>query len=173
MATLHIVMGAPGSGKSTWVQNHLDKKEVRVSRDEVRFSMVRENEEYFSREKEVFTEYIRKIDEALENGLDVFADATHLNRASRLKLMNSINFSFISNIDVIWIKTPLEECIKRNEEREGTRSYVPLSAIKRMHLSIEEPSLEEGFDTIYIVEDNKPIQIIKNIEELNEIVSIN
>lgn len=173
MNTLHILMGTPGSGKSTWIQNHLDEHTVWISRDDVRFSMVAEDEEYFSKEKQVFKEFIRRIDNALENGYDVFADATHLNKASRNKLLRAVNHKLALNVDVIWIKTPLSECIYRNDNRKGTRSFVPRSVIRRMFYQIEKPEFEEGFDTIYIVEDNQPIQILKNMEVSEDVLSIN
>lgn len=173
MNTLHILMGTPGSGKSTWIQNHLDEHTVWISRDDVRFSMVAEDEEYFSKEKQVFKEFIRRIDNALENGYDVFADATHLNKASRNKLLRAVNHKLALNVDVIWIKTPLSECIYRNDNRKGTRSFVPKSVIRRMFYQIEKPEFEEGFDTIYIVEDNQPIQILKNMEVSEDVLSIN
>lgn len=125
--------------------------------------MVAEDEEYFSKEKQVFKEYVRRINNALENGYNVFADATHLNRASRNKLLRAVNPQLALNVNVIWIKTSLDECLKRNDNRIGTRSFVPKDAIYRMFYQIEKPEFEEGFDTIYIVEDNKPIQILKNI----------
>lgn len=159
---LYLLMGAPGSGKSSWIDNHCNLFEAKhISRDKIRFSMVSEDEEYFSKERDVYDEFIREIDEALDNGFDVYADATHLNKASRYKTLKSINPKTIPEINVIWIKTPLEECIKRNKNRIDTRSFVPKSVIRRMHHQIEKPEFEEGFNTIYIVEDNKPIQIIK------------
>lgn len=173
MNTLHILMGTPGSGKSTWIQNHLDEHTVWISRDDVRFSMVAEDEEYFSKEKQVFKEFIRRIDNALENGYNVFADATHLNKASRNKLLRAVNHELALNIDVIWIKTDLEECIRRNDNRKGTRSFVPRSVIRRMFNQIEKPEFEEGFNTIYIVEDNKPIQMYKEAQNDDNDVSIN
>lgn len=173
MNTLHILMGTPGSGKSTWIRNHLDEHTVWISRDDVRFSIVAEDEEYFSKEKQVFKEFIRRIDNALENGYDVFADATHLNKASRNKLLRAVNHKLALNVDVIWIKTPLSECIYRNDNRKGTRSFVPRSVIRRMFYQIEKPEFEEGFDTIYIVEDNQPIQILKNMEVSEDVLSIN
>lgn len=163
MNTLHMLMGTPGSGKSTWIQNHLDEHTVWISRDDVRFSMVAEDEEYFSKEKQVFKEFVRRIDNALENGYDVFADATHLNKASRNKLLRAVNPKLALNIDIIWIKTELAECIHRNDNRRGTRSFVPRSVIRRMFNQIEKPEFEEGFSTIYIVEDGQPIQMYKEV----------
>ena len=49
MAKLFLMMGIPGSGKTTWTSKYLRKLDKYVSRDEVRFSMVAENEEYFSK----------------------------------------------------------------------------------------------------------------------------
>ena len=157
MARLHLMMGVPGSGKTTWCKAHMKDGDRYVSRDEVRFSMVSEDEEYFSKEKEVFRKYTAMINTNLKMGYDVFADATHLNAASRNKLLRNINVT-VDGIDIIWLKTSLEESLKRNSQREG-RAFVPVSQIRRMNFSIEEPTFEEGFDKIYIVEDGKPIQI--------------
>lgn len=165
MAKLYLMMGTPGSGKSTWITNHINPaKEVCISRDEIRFSMVAEDEEYFSKEKAVFKEFVRRIDEALDNGFDVFADATHLNKASRNKLLRAINPKETPVIEIIWIKTSLFECIVRNDNRKGTRAFVPRSVTRRMFNQIEKPEFEEGFKTIYIVEDDKPIKVCKELK---------
>lgn len=160
MAKLILLMGCPGSGKSTWITKHLDEHTVWVSRDDVRFSMVSEDEEYFSKEKAVFKEFIRRINNAIENGYNVFADATHLNESSRNKLIRNISAP-VDEINIVWIKTDLNTALKRNESRKGTRAYVPKSVIRRMFYSMTKPSFEEGFKNIYIVEDNKPIQCYK------------
>lgn len=55
MANLYILSGCPGSGKSTWAKSHINPYfDKYVSRDDIRFSLVKENEEYFSKEKEVY-----------------------------------------------------------------------------------------------------------------------
>lgn len=170
MAKLFLMMGIPGSGKTTWTSKYLRKLDKHVSRDEVRFSMVAEHEEYFSKEKEVFKKFTDLINTYLEEGYDVYADATHLNQASRNKLLRAIS-SKPEEVNVIWIKTPLEEALKRNENRKGTRAYVPRNVIRRMHYSIESPSFEEGINKIYIVEDRKPIHIKeeKNVLSVDEL----
>ena len=61
-----LMCGIPGSGKSTWIKKRLmENGGIWISRDEVRFSMVKEDEDYFSKECEVFDKFISNICEAL------------------------------------------------------------------------------------------------------------
>ena len=57
---LYILSGVPGCGKSTWARNMMKKDENIdiISRDKIRFSMVNEENGYFSREDEVFNKYV-------------------------------------------------------------------------------------------------------------------
>lgn len=153
MATLYMMMGAPGSGKSSWAEAHLNPLQATwVSRDAIRFTMLKGSEEYFSKEKEVFAEYVRRINALLEDGYNVIADATHLTAASRNKLISKISAPNVS-LCAVWIHTPLETCIERNENRKGTRSYVPVDVIQKMYKYFEKPTIEEGFNYIYIKKD--------------------
>ena len=52
---LYVICGVPGTGKSTFCKNHLTMfgDDVKyVSRDDIRFSIVKEDEEYFEEQKE-------------------------------------------------------------------------------------------------------------------------
>jgi predicted kinase len=151
------MVGCPGSGKSTYA-NDLAEREtniVVVSRDEIRFSIISEEDEYFSKEKAVFKEFTRQIDEHLTKGEDVIADATHLNKKSRYKLIKNLSVR-PDEINVIYVKTSLNECQIRNARRKGTRSFVPEDVIEKMFYSIEAPSLnsEHWINSIIILEDS-------------------
>ena len=63
MGKLILMSGVPGSGKSWWCKNKLPELEENVlyiSRDEIRFSMLNDGEEYFSKEKAYFFKYALK-----------------------------------------------------------------------------------------------------------------
>ena len=90
---------------------------------------------------------------------NVFADATHLNFASRNKTISRINVP-VDEINVVFLNTPLDICIERNAKREG-RKFVPETVIKDMFSRIKVPEKEEGISKVYIIEDNKPIHIIE------------
>lgn len=90
---------------------------------------------------------------------NVFADATHLNFASRNKTISRINVP-VDEINVVFLNTPLDICIERNAKREG-RKFVPETVIKDMFNKIKVPEKEEGISKVYIIEDNKPIHIIE------------
>lgn len=158
MATLYVMVGVPGSGKSTWAYEHLNPLQASwISRDAVRFSMVNENEEYFSKEKDVFKEYIRRINTLLEDDYNVIADATHITAASRNKLISNITVPDVL-LCAVWMDTSLETCLKHNETRTG-REYVPVEVIQEMYRNLEKPTTEEGFGVIYIKKEDKMPEI--------------
>ena len=57
-------------------------------------------------------------------------------------------------VNVIYVRVPLEVAIERNENRIGTRAYVPKSVIRRMWSQTTIPTKEEGFEHIYIIDEN-------------------
>lgn len=151
--TLYVLCGTPGAGKSTWTMKNKDTfpgTTKIVSRDEIRFALVPENEGYFSKEKEVYREFIRQIKEGIENYNNVFVDATHYNRNARTKLLRSLGAS-IKGIEVnaVVIRPSLEVTLAQNAQREG-RKFVPEEIIKDYYRTFEMPTEEEGFDHIII-----------------------
>ena len=129
---MYIMIGMPGCGKSYYVQNHAKEGDIIVSRDAIRFSMLKDNEPYFTREKEVYKEFIRQVNEAVADERDVWVDQTSINRGSRNKLF--ANISKPNEVIGIYFTTPLETAIERNAQRTG-RAFVPQDAIINMYNS--------------------------------------
>lgn len=151
LSKLYLMCGVPGAGKSTWVEQHKGEGVV-ISRDKIRFSMLHETDEYFSKEPFVYQEFIKQITEALDtNGL-VFADATHLNGSSRIKLLRSLGTA-LTNVEVNAIVkiVPVTTAIEQNENRKGTMAYVPPAEIQKMANRFSLPIHAEGFTHIYII----------------------
>lgn len=157
MPTLYIYCGIPGSGKSYYAKKAQPKVHY-ISRDEIRFNMVEEDEEYFSKEKAVFKLFSASIAKVLEKGRDVIADATHISKASRAKLIRAIDTHF-SDYEIVLVvfDTPFEVCCERNAAREG-RARVPDEVMRRFANGWEFPEMEEDarikeIDTVVYVED--------------------
>lgn len=144
--TLYILCGCAGCGKSYWsaqfIQNRNDIEYV--SRDDIRFSLLEDDDDYFAREEEVFVKFVAAIRYALYNKHDCIADATHLNKKSRKKLIRAIDFNGTINCQIIFVyfATSFVTCLHRNELREG-RARVPDEVIKSMWVNFEEPSMLE------------------------------
>ncbi len=150
---LYIMCGAPGSGKSTWIRKHVKEPYV-ISRDAIRFSMITDEDDYFGKEKEVFKTFIRYIQESIdsdETPIDIYADATHITKASRDKVLNALDLSNVDNITVVVVRPSLAETLRRNNKRSGL-ARVPASAIRRMWFQFERPEEDENkiFDVKYV-----------------------
>ena len=147
---LYIMCGPPGCGKSTFANEFLPKRAY-VSRDAIRFDMVKEDEEYFSHENEVFSTFVNTITDQLQNGMSVIADATHIDMSSRKKLTYAIDKSFTDyNIVYVTFNTPIEICLERNNMREG-RMCVPEDVIRSMYNKFRIPRNDEDPRMIGII----------------------
>lgn len=162
--TLYILCGVPGCGKTTWMRekmkeniNPIEPKWGYVSRDEVRFSIIKEEDDYFAKEKQVFNKYVNRICNSLKDTYTVntIADATHLNEISRNKLLNAIyrkcpELDF--DIVMVYFDVPVEVCKFRNAKRSG-RARVPDNVIEKMYVSFEFPKCRKDLIRIEIVRD--------------------
>ena len=148
MRKLIMMMGIPGSGKSHWIKKQFPDI-VPVSRDAIRFEMLKDGEDYFAHEDEVFESFIHQIIGSLVVDEVTIADATHLNRKSRAKVLNRVR-KFADEIEIVWINPPLVTAFAQNDKREG-RAWVKHGIIRRMWFSLEAPTAEEGFTKITII----------------------
>lgn len=139
MNRLVILCGIPGSGKSTYAKEllKLHPEWKYVSRDEVRYEFVSDQEHYFDRETDVYKEFCNRISMHLINGDTVIADATHISKASRIKLMNSLDIQ-PDEVIVVVLNTPFQICKERNSKRVGI-TRVPDDSMFRMKNKFKSP----------------------------------
>lgn len=159
---LYLMIGVPGSGKSTYVKNILKDGDIYISRDEIRYSLLTEEDDYFAKENEVIKTFIDNIDKSLVNEEycgDVYADATHLSSKSRAQVLNKLKNK--DKVSVIYLDIPLNIILERNAQRKG-RALVPENVVRRMYNSIILPTKAEGIEELIIIDENQKVkEVIK------------
>lgn len=153
MKEMYMLCGIPACGKSSWAKEHIAGFRTSVgyiSRDDIRFSLLEPDDEYFAKEKQVYRTFIQKIKESLNTNEVTIVDATHLNIRSRAKLLYNLGTNLTGvKVNAVVLQEKLNVCIKRNETREG-KYKVPCATIEQMYQSFSIPTFDEGFDKIYI-----------------------
>lgn len=140
---LVLMVGLPGSGKTTWLR---ERGLSAISSDSVR-AMLTGDETDQSLNRLVFRTMRHMARARLEAGAEItYIDATALTRWERRCW---VRFAELNGCDVeaVIFEAPLEECLRRNAARERV---VPREAMERMAQRWERPTLAEGFSKISI-----------------------
>ena len=153
---VYLLAGIPGSGKSTWIRSKLTPGAEWISRDNVRFAILTDEDDYFAHEDDVFDTFINYINQTLNKDEihTIFIDATHLNKRSRDKVLRRVQKDNIEELNCVCFDVPLETCYTRNNLRSG-RSRVPQTAIYNMYQSYRFPDKAvENFDHIIVIDED-------------------
>jgi predicted kinase len=167
LKTIFLMCGPAGAGKSTWATHRIKVPQAQawVSRDNIRFILVGENEDYFSKEDEVFESFIESIQAAIDDRetKEVYIDATHLNEKARNKVLDRLDLAYCQIIPVV-IKPDLNTILAQNDKREG-RAFVPRSVVRRMDVQFQKPTFNEKhhYAEIWFPQpDGKGIVVVPN-----------
>lgn len=128
--TCYILSGVPGCGKSTWARKFAAKMPdyiKHVSRDEIRFSLLKDGEDYFAHEGEVLLNFYRQANEILASGKNVIMDATHTSERALCETLRRINVD--AKMIFVSFDVPLDVCLARNAQRKGL-ACVPEQVIR-------------------------------------------
>ena len=151
MARCYQLIGIPGSGKTTWINNQDWAKECAyISTDIwVELEAERQGKTY----SEVFKDYMPKavnimsaqVVDARTQDKDIVWDQTSTTIASRAKKFNMLpNYEHIA---VVFRCPDADELMRRLNSRPG--KVIPLDVIEGMVKNFEVPSEEEGFKEIW------------------------
>ena len=153
MNKLFVLVGVPGSGKSTWIKNQVWAKNIPI------VSTDRFVEEYAKQQgktySEVFEEYMPiavklMANQALicqANKLDIIWDQTSTTIATRAKKIRMLPEYY--KIAVVFKTPEPEELAIRLASRPGKIIPAEVSETMARQLRDEPPTEEEGFDEIW------------------------
>lgn len=152
---LICLVGLPGSGKSTWINNFLKNKTeeyVIISSDNILEKIAQACGLTYS---DVYNDHINNatsrmnVDaaDAISNRQNIIWDQTNLTQGKRKSILNRFPKTYYKRAIVFSVED--EELHKRLNTREkATGKKIPSHVIKNMRESYQEPTKEEGFDEI-------------------------
>lgn len=143
--TLLLMVGPSGAGKSYWANKFCQKHKdaVLISRDAIRFTLLKDGEDYFAHEETVFDTFCANIQKALDQAGAgyVIADATHNNEKSRNLTLSKLKLENVNVIPVV-VHADLRTCLEQNNKRTG-RARVPRRQIERFVRTHEAPEKDK------------------------------
>ena len=145
MSKLILPIGISGSGKS-YIYNKDYKNCVQVSPDLIREELTGDISNQ-TKNKEVFKLAFKRVDECLNKGMDVFFDATNVNKSQR---KNFTDKYIGTDVNVIYVVLPTDidlswKRIRKDISEKKNRSDVPHFVLVRQKEQYDN-SLKLGFD---------------------------
>lgn len=146
----------PGSGKSTWFQNH---KIIPLATDHLRL-LLADDEDEQGFQAEIFAALRYLIRKRIDLKRPVtYVDATNLTRRFRRQFFE-IAKSRPCSIEALYFDVPFEVCVERNRNR-GRK--VPAGVMRAMFEKMTPPSFKEGFQRITTIDaDGRTTSVIQS-----------
>lgn len=144
MGSLNIMIGIPGSGKTTLANKIKKDNTIYLSSDEIRVELY--GKEVQNKNAEVFDLMQRRAIESLKKGLDVIYDATNLSLKKRKNIINRAKK--YGKVRAYLCCPPISVILERNIIRQERN--IPWEKLLLMLHSIECPMYYEGFDEIFL-----------------------
>ena len=142
---LTVLVGLPGSGKSTWADENAGKAVI-ISTDQIRKELNGDAADQ-SNGGQVWQLAYNRARYWLHLGFNVIFDATNYGRANRRHVLHELK-DHAREVYAVFFNTPKAECKRRNAARERV---VPYEVIEGMADRLTVPTEEEGFDRVFII----------------------
>jgi predicted kinase len=155
MTTLYVMVGVPGSGKSTWIQRQdLDSATVLSTDDYIESrarALGKTYTEMFESEIKAAEQHLRlELTQAIGLYKTIYWDQTNISVKSRAKKLASVPGRYKKI--AVYFPTPLEVVKQRLVDRaQATGKQIPAYVVHRMTQQLTPPTLSEGFDEIWSI----------------------
>lgn len=153
MPTMYMLIGIPGSGKSTWLQSQdLSQAQVLSTDNWVEHFAQQNNTTYTLIFKRVIGEATRLMKEdlrkALQNQQVIFWDQTNISAKARATKLAQIPCTYRKV--AVYFPTPDDQELSRRLQMR-VHKHIPWNVVWGMKSQLEAPALSEGFDEIIVV----------------------
>ena len=142
----YILIGLPGSGKSTWAQNNASCSII--NRDSIRKMLYGGRYAYVKEDEPMILNMALDLAKRLCIDLkDIIIDETGVNintRAKFIKIFKDWNYRVV----YVWFKTPIDLCKERRKKDSKGLDQDWSAVIDNMNTSMRSPSKEEGYDEL-------------------------
>lgn len=169
--TLWVMVGLSGSGKSSVAKEIAENNPntVIVSLDNIGEELAGD---YGNQEnnEEVFKVFRKRIREALENNMNVVADATNITMRSRRAIIENVKGIECNKI-VYLIPKPFEQCKLDNLNRQHPVSEEVLEGqLRKFQIPFMEEGFEEGIIHYYMKNKHRldALKMFDNMEGFNQ-----
>jgi len=143
MARVTMMIGIPGSGKSTYAKKNLPG--VYVSPDAIRKELYGDTS-IQGNPAEVFGLVETRIRKAIRNGSDVVYDATNTTKFRSATVAEFREYG-ATEVNGVFMNTPYDVCMERNLNRDDRNEPVPVEVMERMYNALmENPPKVDEFD---------------------------
>lgn len=152
MKRLILLVGVPGSGKTTLAQSLVKKGFERLCADDIRLELYSDAAEQGDA-KEVFAIFFKRLEALLEDENNIVIDNTNIKFDHRQQIIDRARRSKYTDIQLWVLDVPLAVCLERNKKRER---QVPEDVITNLFNTLNgrgKPKIEEG--QIVIVKANE------------------
>lgn len=162
MSELIVLVGLPGSGKSTWIKNFIAKNPNKsytvISLDDIIEALGQKDGLNYNEAFKIYARQAKSMmkeqaHDAFKNGHNVIWDQTNMNVKFRKMAMNLAKQHGYTAEAVVWSLTDTEWKKRYNARKEETGKSIPSHVLENMARRYEAPTNDEGFVKITFIRD--------------------